>query len=170
MFGKDQCQHSPHAFTAGIEYTPVPLLTLSVAQRKGKSGENDTRLGVEIHYQLCMPWQQQINLNAVATMRSLLGSRYYLVERNKNIILEYRKKELIRLHTASQLTGYSGEKKSLEVSVTSNHALARIDWLDPALLAAGGKIVQDSARTIAWCCPLISSSRASTITLSAVSP
>ncbi len=79
-------------------------------------------------------------------MRSLAGSRYALVERNNNIILAYRKKELIRLHTASQVTGYGGEKKSLEVSVTSSHALARIDWSAPVLLAAGGKIVQDSAQ------------------------
>ncbi|WP_367672843.1 inverse autotransporter beta domain-containing protein, partial [Serratia symbiotica] len=100
-----------------IEYTPVPLLAFSVAQRQGKSGENDTRLGVEMHYQLGMPWQQQINPTAVAAMRSLAGSHYALVERNNNIILAYRKKELIRLHTASQVTGYGGEKKSLEVSV-----------------------------------------------------
>ncbi|MCX2958385.1 MAG: inverse autotransporter beta domain-containing protein, partial [Serratia symbiotica] len=58
LFGKDQRQRSPYAFTAGIEYTPVPLLAFSVAQRQGKSGENDTRLGVEMHYQLGMPWQQ----------------------------------------------------------------------------------------------------------------
>ena len=146
LFGKDQRQRSPYAFTAGIEYTPVPLLAFSVAQRQGKSGENDTRLGVEMHYQLGMPWQQQINPTAVAAMRSLAGSHYALVERNNNIILAYRKKELIRLHTASQVTGYGGEKKSLEVSVTSSHALARIDWSAPALLAAGGKIVQDSAQ------------------------
>ncbi|WP_061769914.1 invasin domain 3-containing protein [Serratia symbiotica] len=79
-------------------------------------------------------------------MRRLAGSRYALVERNNNIIPAYRKKELIRLHTASQVTGYGGEKKSLEVSVTSSHALARIDWSAPVLLAAGGKIVQDSAQ------------------------
>ncbi|USS95934.1 inverse autotransporter beta domain-containing protein [Serratia symbiotica] len=54
LFGKDQRQRSPYAF-AGIEYTPVPLLAFSVAQHQGKSRENDTRLGVEMRYQLGMP-------------------------------------------------------------------------------------------------------------------
>ncbi|MGP2819983.1 inverse autotransporter beta domain-containing protein [Serratia marcescens] len=143
LFGKDHRQKDPHAFTAGIEYTPVPLVTLRAEQRQGKDGENDTRFGVDFRYQLGAPWQQQVDPGAVQAMRSLAGSRHDLVERNNNIVLEYRKKETIRLHAASLVTGYAGEKKSLGVSVNSTHGLDRIDWSAPALLAAGGKIVQD---------------------------
>lgn len=91
-------------------------------------------------------------------MRSLAGSHYALVERNNNIILAYSKKELIRLHTASQLTGYSGEKKSLKVSVTSSHTLASIDWSAPrSCWQQAAKSFRMVSRTIAWCCPPISS-------------
>ncbi|WP_186367496.1 inverse autotransporter beta domain-containing protein [Yersinia aldovae] len=142
LFGKDHRQRDPHAITAGITYTPVPLITLSAEQRQGKSSENDTRFGVEINYQLGMPWQQQLNPDAVAAMRSLAGSRYDLVERNNNIVLEYRKKEVIRLKTADLVTGYTGEQKSLGVSVNSKYGLERIDWSASPFIAAGGKIVQ----------------------------
>uniref|UniRef100_UPI000B202E44 inverse autotransporter beta domain-containing protein n=1 Tax=Serratia marcescens TaxID=615 RepID=UPI000B202E44 len=143
LFGKDHRQRDPHAITAGIDYTPVPLLTLSAEQRQGKGGENDTRFGVDFRYQLGASWQQQTDPTGVQVMRSLAGSRHDLVERNNNIVLEYRQKETIRLRTAPLVTGYAGERKSLGVTVSSNNGVDRIDWSAPALLAAGGQIVED---------------------------
>ena len=146
LFGKDKRQRDPHAFTFGLDYTPVPLVTLNAEQRQGKAGENDTRFGLALRYQPGTPWRQQVDPDAVAVMRSLAGSRHDLVERNNNIILEYRRKDDIRLRTVSLVTGYAGEKKSLGVSVTSHNGLERIDWSAPALLAAGGEIVQDDPK------------------------
>lgn len=141
LFGKDNRQRNPHAVTAGLTYTPVPLLTFSAEQRQGESGENDTRFGVEMNYQLGIPWRRQLDPAGVAALRTLNGSRYDLVERNNNIVLEYRRKEVIRLRMADQVTGHGGESKSLGVSVTSKYGVDHIDWTAPALLAAGGKIV-----------------------------
>lgn len=143
LFGKDNRQRNPRAITVGVNYTPIPLLTFSAEQRRGKSGENDTRFAADMTYQLGIPWRQQIDPAGVAAMRSLMGSRYSLVERNSNIVLEYRKKELIRLHMASLVAGYAGEQKSLGVSVNSQYGLQRIDWAASSLIAAGGKIVQN---------------------------
>ncbi len=36
LFGRDHRQKDPHAFTAGLSYTPVPLVSLSAEQRQGK--------------------------------------------------------------------------------------------------------------------------------------
>ncbi|WP_049778768.1 inverse autotransporter beta domain-containing protein [Erwinia tasmaniensis] len=144
LFGKENLQQDPRAITAGVNFTPFPLLTLNAEHRQGASGKNDKRLGVDFSYQLGMPWQQQINPQAVATMRSLAGSRYDLVERNNHILLQYRKKEVIRLHTVGRVTGYAGERKSLGVSVNSSYGLERIDWSASSLLAAGGKLVREN--------------------------
>ncbi len=143
LFGRNNRQQDPHAITIGVNYTPVPLLTFSAEQRQGKSGKNDTHFGVDITYQPGIPWPQQINPHVVAALRSLVGSMHDLVERNNNIVLEYHKKEVIRLKTADLVTGYSGEQKSLNVSVTSKYGLERIDWSASPLIAAGGKIVQN---------------------------
>ncbi|CAI1562948.1 Invasin [Serratia quinivorans] len=145
LFGKDNRQRDPHAITAGINYTPVPLLTFSAEQRQGKSGENDTRFGIDMSYRLGVAWQQQLNPDTVKALRSLTGSRYDLVARNNNIVLEYRKKEIIQLQTADLVMGYAGEQKSLAVSVTSEYGLERVDWEASSLVAAGGKIVQNGA-------------------------
>lgn len=143
LFGKDNRQRNPQALTAGINYTPVPLLTFSAEQKQGQAGSSDTRFGVEMNYLSGMPWQQQVNPDTVALMRSLAGGRYDLVERNNNIVLEYRKKEVISLKTADLVAGYAGEQKSLGVSVNSKYGLERIDWSAPSLITAGGKIVHN---------------------------
>ncbi|WP_312625854.1 Ig-like domain-containing protein [Scandinavium sp.] len=143
LFGRDNRQRNPYAITAGVNYTPVPLLTFSAEQRQGQSGKSDTRFGMDMSYQPGVPWLHQINPDEVAAMRSLVGSRYDLVERNNNIVLEYRKKEVIRLRMADLVTGYAGEQKSLGVSVNSKYGLERIDWSASPLIAAGGKIVQN---------------------------
>ncbi|EBR1860519.1 invasin [Salmonella enterica] len=145
LFGVNNRQKNPHAITAGVNYTPVPLITLGAEQRQGQSGKSDTRLTVDMNYQLGVPWRAQVDPASVAAMRSLTGSRYDLVERNNNIVLEYRRKETLRLHTADLITGHAGEQKSLGVSVTSTYGLSRIDWDAAALSAAGGKIVQNGS-------------------------
>ncbi len=144
LFGKDNRQSDPNAFTAGLSYTPVPLVTFNVDQRQGKAGEKATQFGVQLNYQFGMPWQQQMDPDTVGSMRSLAGSRYDLVDRNNNIVLEYRKKEVIRLQTADLLVGYAGEQKSLSVSVNAKHGLERIEWAAPSLLAAGGQILKEN--------------------------
>ncbi|WP_284473514.1 invasin domain 3-containing protein [Serratia symbiotica] len=79
-------------------------------------------------------------------MRSLAGSRYDLVACNNNILLEYHhQQQVIHLQTAEQVSGYTGEQKSLGVSVTSKYGLAHIEWTAPTLLASGSKIVQVGA-------------------------
>ena len=38
LFGKDKRQKDPHAISAEVTYTPVPLLTLSAGHKQGKKG------------------------------------------------------------------------------------------------------------------------------------
>ncbi|OON34684.1 hypothetical protein BTJ39_23540 [Izhakiella australiensis] len=145
LFGTEHRQRSPRAVTAGITWTPVPLVTFSAERKQGQSGVSDTRFGVDFRIQPGVPWHRQFSPDAVAALRSLAGSRYDLVDRNNNIVLEYRKKEVIRLHLSPLITGWSGEMKSLGVSVNSKYGLDHIDWDAPLLLARGGKIVADGA-------------------------
>ncbi|MCX8959954.1 hypothetical protein EHW64_01835 [Erwinia psidii] len=143
LFGRDKRQRNPYALTTGLNYTPVPLMTLNAEQRLGRAGQNDTRVGLNMNYQLGIPWRVQTDPKAVAAMRSLMNSRYDLVERNNNIVLEYRKKEVISLRTAQQLTGYAGQHKSLGASVNSKYGLSHINWTAPSLIAAGGNIIDN---------------------------
>ncbi|WP_157904130.1 Ig-like domain-containing protein [Escherichia coli] len=141
LFDKDDRQSNPHAITAGLNYTPFPLMTFSAEQRQGKQGENDTRFAVDFTWQPGSAMQKQLDPNEVAARRSLAGSRYELVDRNNNIVLEYRKKELVRLTLTDPVTGKSGEVKSLVSSLQTKYALKGYNVEATALEAAGGKVV-----------------------------
>lgn len=141
LFDKDDRQSNPHAITAGLNYTPFPLMTFSAEQRQGKQGENDTRFAVDFTWQPGSAMQKQLDSNEVAARRSLAGSRYDLVDRNNNIVLEYRKKELVRLTLTDPVTGKSGEVKSLVSSLQTKYALKGYNVEATALEAAGGKVV-----------------------------
>ncbi|HBB7146258.1 TPA: Ig-like domain-containing protein [Escherichia coli] len=140
LFGKDERQNDPHAITAGLSYTPVPLISFSAEQRQGKQGENDTRIGMELTLQPGHSLQKQLDPAEVAARRSLAGSRYDLVDRNNNIVLEYRKKELVRLTLTDPLKGKPGEVKSLVSSLQTKYALKGYDIEAASLQSAGGKV------------------------------
>ncbi|EFY9855613.1 inverse autotransporter beta domain-containing protein [Shigella flexneri] len=140
LFDKNDRQSNPHAITAGLNYTPFPLLTLSAEQRQGKQGENDTRFAVDLTWQPSSSMQKQLNPDEVAGRRSLAGSRYDLIDRNNNIVLEYRKKELIRLSLLDPVKGKSGEIKPLVSSLQTKYALKGYNIEAAALKAAGGKV------------------------------
>ena len=71
----------------------------------------------------------------MAGRRSLVGSRYDLIDRN-NIVLEYRKKELIRLSLLDPVKGKSGEIKPLVSSLQTKYALKGYNIEAAALEAA----------------------------------
>lgn len=90
LIDKDHLQHNPNAVTAGIEYTPVPLITLGVDHRQGR-GVQDTQVGLDLHWSIGQGWRWQMDPANVDAMRTLAGSRYELVNRNNEIVLQYRK-------------------------------------------------------------------------------
>ncbi|UUL18931.1 inverse autotransporter beta domain-containing protein [Escherichia albertii] len=147
LFGKDERQNDPYSITAGLSYTPVPLISFSAEQRLGKQGENDTKIGMELTLQTGHSLQKQLDPDEVAARRSLVGSRYDLVDRNNNIILEYRKKELIRLTLTDPLKGNPGEVKSLVSSLQTKYAL-KAYGIDAAILQSAGGEVAVSGKDI----------------------
>lgn len=147
LFGKDERQNDPYSITAGLSYTPVPLISFSAEQRQGKQGENDTKIGMELTLQTGHSLQKQLDPDEVAARRSLVGSRYDLVDRNNNIILEYRKKELIRLTLTDPLKGNPGEVKSLVSSLQTKYAL-KAYGIDAAILQSAGGEVAVSGKDI----------------------
>ncbi|GKX61034.1 Ig-like domain-containing protein [Leminorella grimontii] len=91
LFNKDNLQRNPYAATVGLEYTPIPLISLGVNQKQGK-GEHDTQLALGVSWRFGSSWGWQTNPENVQTARTLAGSRYDLVDRNNEIVLQYRKK------------------------------------------------------------------------------
>ncbi len=140
LFGRDNRQSNPAAVTVGLNYTPIPLVTVGVHHRRGV-GQNSTNANIQLTYQLGLPWSKQVDSRLVASRRSLMGSRYDLVERNNDIVLQYRKQQLIKLTLPAEVKGKYPSTMPLQYTVEAKHGLKRIEWQDGALVAAGGAVI-----------------------------
>ncbi|MCT4700503.1 inverse autotransporter beta domain-containing protein [Enterobacteriaceae bacterium H20N1] len=142
LFGKDKLQSDPFAVTAGVNYTPVPLVTAGLDYKQGKDGANDTLFNLQFNYLFGVPWQQQISPDAVDSLRTLNGSRLEFVNRNNNMVMQYKKMDVIKLSLPASLHGNASAQQTLIATVKAKHGLSRLQWDDANLIAAGGSIQQ----------------------------
>ncbi|ECD9419849.1 TPA: Ig-like domain-containing protein [Salmonella enterica] len=93
LFDKDDLQSNPSAITVGMSYTPVPLITAAVDYRRGQDSMDEAHFGINFRYNFGQTLSQQLSSSEVQNLRSLAGSRYDLVERNNEIVLQYKQKK-----------------------------------------------------------------------------
>ncbi|WP_432707136.1 Ig-like domain-containing protein [Hafnia alvei] len=93
LFDTDHLQSNPSAVTTGLSYTPIPLVQLAVNYKRGQDSMDDTQFQINFRYDLGHPLAYQLDPESVRLERSLAGSRYDLVERNNQIVLQYQKKD-----------------------------------------------------------------------------
>lgn len=140
LSGTDNRRENPYAITAGLNWTPVPLVTLSGERSTGRHDMHQSRFGLQLNYTPGMSWARHLDPDAVRERRTLAGSRLDLVERNNHIILEYRRKELIRLALRERVEGTPGQEFSLVTGLQTRYPLQGIVWNAGSFLAAGGEI------------------------------
>lgn len=144
---KDQRQRNPYAVTAGLNYTPVPLVTLGVNHKAGKGDQHESQVEMNVNWMAGVPFADQLDADNVQARRTLRGSRLDLVSRNNNIILEYRKKELISLSLPQHIEGVESETLPVAVKISTKYPLSHIVWQDSELISRGGKISENNG---AW--------------------
>ena len=142
-----QLRDNPSAVTFGLNWAPVPLIKVGVDHTTG-SGISNTNLTLDFSYYFGVPLSDQLNSIFVTFGHSLAGSRYDIVDRNYDIVLQYRKQELISLSLSAFDTPYLGESVTVTARVTAKYGLDRVEWDAPALLAAGGSLVPLTADTV----------------------
>ncbi|SQA97928.1 Invasin [Cedecea neteri] len=141
LFGKDNRQHNPYAVTAGLNWTPFPLLTVGAEERMGKNGKNETNISLQLTWHPGESLSSQLSAGSVAASRLIANSRYDLVDRNNDIVLEYRKQEVIRLALdQTRITGPAGASLPISAQVNNKYDLQTVTWSAGALEAAGGRL------------------------------
>ncbi|EIG4199247.1 intimin type beta [Escherichia coli] len=147
LFNSDKLQSNPGAATVGVNYTPIPLVTMGIDYRHGTGNENDLLYSMQFRYQFDKPWSQQIEPQYVNELRTLSGSRYDLVQRNNNIILEYKKQDILSLNIPHDINGTEHSTQKIQLIVKSKYGLDRIVWDDSALRSQGGQIQHDGSQS-----------------------
>lgn len=145
LFGTDDLQKNPYAVTLGVDYTPVPLVTTGIGYKQGDANSNEITANIKFDYRIGIPLSKQLDASAVSDMRSLAGSRLDFVNRNNDIVLEYREKNDLDIGLFLQPTGtaaqcilsdqpeeaqaYEGCHWSLNAKIASHLTLKEARWV-----------------------------------------
>ncbi|HDF2343442.1 TPA: inverse autotransporter beta domain-containing protein, partial [Morganella morganii] len=141
-----ELKNNPSVSTLGLSYTPFPLITFKGQTSRGDS--NDSQIGMELSYRFGVALSQQLDTDNVDLMRNLGGNRYDFVDRNYNIVMQYRKQELLRIALPPALHGEAAQTHPVTVSVLkAKYGLKSLRWSAPELLANGGEIRQTGLTT-----------------------
>ncbi|MCB5307128.1 inverse autotransporter beta domain-containing protein [Yersinia massiliensis] len=144
LFGKENLQKDPRAVTLGLDYTPFPLTTLKVSHKEGQQGKSEAQIDLQMNYQIGTPLSKQLDPDNVAAMRTLLGSRYDRVDRNYDIVLEYKEKSgLLMLDLAAvPATLLEGDVHLMQPLVNNKYRITGVTWhgdtVPLSLLATAG--------------------------------
>ncbi|GKX51798.1 inverse autotransporter beta domain-containing protein [Budvicia aquatica] len=130
LFGKENLQEDPHAVTVGVDYTPVPLVTLKLSHKEGQNGKNEEKADLILSYQLGTSLEKQLDPDQVAVARSLRGSRYDMVDRNYDIVLEYKEKAgVLEVDLAAvPMDLLEGDTYLMQPLVRSKYKVTSVNW------------------------------------------
>lgn len=129
LFGQNDRQRNPSAWTLGATYTPVPALSIGVERRFGQGGLTDTAVKVGLKYALGVPLARQFDASEVGATRKVSTMRHDLVERNNEIVLEYKKVVSASIRLPESLSGYSGAVVPFSIGVAGVAAGAySVQW------------------------------------------
>ncbi|MDC9623637.1 inverse autotransporter beta domain-containing protein [Xenorhabdus sp. XENO-7] len=134
LFNRKTKQKNPSLAKMGVTYTPIPLITMGVDYKQGEGGQSETQFLTNFNLRLGVPLSTQLSPDNVASMRTLAGSRYDLVERNYNIVLDHQKKQNLQLSLPGEIVGYSHEQQTVTAKF-SDSSIKKVEWISNGAFA-----------------------------------
>ncbi|WP_340607879.1 inverse autotransporter beta domain-containing protein [Xenorhabdus bharatensis] len=150
LFNRDTKQKNPSQTKLDLMYTPIPLITIGASYRQGEEGHTETQFLTNLNYKFGIPLSTQLSPANVASMRTLIGSRHDLVERNNYIILDHKKREKDELYKLDPISGYGQQEIIVNAPIRSYANIKDISWSvpDKAFKENDGKLTPESGRSI----------------------
>ncbi|ADP16192.1 bacterial Ig-like domain protein [Achromobacter xylosoxidans A8] len=128
LFGASNRQKNPRAWTLGVSYTPAPAVTLGLDHRMGQGGKSDTSFKLGVKYAIGVPLAKQLEPGGVASSRQLAGMHMDLVERNNEIVLEYKKNAPLTIQLPAATRGYPQTVLSFPVTIVGAGEAPTVEW------------------------------------------
>ncbi|WP_340612054.1 inverse autotransporter beta domain-containing protein [Xenorhabdus bharatensis] len=149
LFNRKTKQKNPSLAKMGVTYTPIPLITMGVDYKQGERGQSETQFLTNFNLRFGVPLSAQLSPDNVASMRTLAGSRYDLVERNNNIVLEHRKVPVAKFSIPKTIVGYSDGIFDIPVKFLTDAPVKDLHWTitgnrEEAFKNGGGKLAYKS--------------------------
>ncbi|WP_082502317.1 MULTISPECIES: YchO/YchP family invasin [unclassified Erwinia] len=129
LFHSGNLRSNPTAVTLGINYTPVPLFTLSASHKEGEGGESQDQLALKMNYRIGVPLRRQLSADNVAAAQSLSGSRYDTVTRNNTPVMAFRQRKTLSVFLATPPWQVQpGETLPLRLQIRHSNSIKAVSW------------------------------------------
>ncbi|HFZ8993211.1 TPA: YchO/YchP family invasin [Citrobacter freundii] len=129
LFDSGTGYHNPVAVKLGLNYTPVPLVTVTAQHKQGESGVSQNNLGLNLNYRFGVPLKKQLSASEVAETKSLRGSRYDTPQRNNLPTMEYRQRKTLSVFLATPPWDLqAGETVPLKLQLRSEFGIRHLSW------------------------------------------
>lgn len=129
LFNSGNATANPTAVSLGVNYTPVPLFTLSASHKEGDGGESQDQFALKMNYRIGVALSQQLSASNVAAAKSLTGSRYDQVNRNNSPVMEFRQRKTLSVFLATPPWQVQpGETLALKLQVRNSNSIKAVSW------------------------------------------
>ncbi len=129
LFGTGNKQNDPRAMQLGVNYTPVPLVTVKAQHKLEESGESQDSVELALSYRLGVPLVKQVSPQYVAQAKSLRGSRYDSIERKNVPVLAFRQRKTLQVFLATPPWSLKeGETLPLVLEIKTANKIAAVSW------------------------------------------
>ncbi len=129
LFGNGTRQSNPSAVSFGLNYTPVPLVTVMAEHQAGQDGDNQDLVKLTLNYRLGVPLSQQLSSQNVAVARSLRGSRFDMVDRNNMPVMEFKQRKTLSVFLATPPWSLQpGETVPLKLQLRALNPVVALSW------------------------------------------
>lgn len=129
LLGNGNKQTDPSAMQVGLNYTPVPLVTVKALHKLDNVGETQDKVELAMTYRLGVPLLKQISPYYVEQAKSLRGSRYDSIERNNVPVLEFRESKTLQVFLATPSWSLNpGETLPLVLEIKAANKITAVNW------------------------------------------
>ncbi|MEQ1965446.1 inverse autotransporter beta domain-containing protein, partial [Xenorhabdus khoisanae] len=131
LFDRKTKQKNPALAKIGLTYTPIPLITIGADYKQGTGNRTEMQFLANLNIKLGVSLSEQLSPDNVDLMRTLAGSRYDLVERNNNIVLDYRNIPIAQFPLQkTTVVGYSRQQINIPIKLSADTSIKKIHIAD----------------------------------------
>ena len=93
IFGDGNLERDPTGYSIGIKWQPIPMMTFNAEHEQIQGGDSQLTVGANLTWSFDRDLSSQINPQRATALRPLALARKDFVQREYNIVLDYKTKE-----------------------------------------------------------------------------
>lgn len=147
ILGNGKLTSDPYSTSAALVYKPVPLIEVKAGYKDAYDAGSEANVNLNFKYSFGTPLSEQLDPSKV-TGQTNKQNRTDFVDRNYNIVMEYREQKSRIKIQATPVKGMSGGTVFLSPSVESRYPVTKYEWLGDPEIIAGLKNINDPYTTL----------------------